>query len=88
MIRTQIILGLQNGTPVFLPQEGLAVSTKIAYWLFSYCGWKNQKSGYPILHFLPEEPSIQQEEIEREEGYLYFDNKFEWWVLGGCINLN
>ena len=88
MIRTQIILGFQNETPVFFPLEGLAVSKKVAYWLFSYCGWKSQKSGYPALYFLPEEPFIQEVEIEREEGYFYIDNKFECWVFNSYINLN
>jgi hypothetical protein len=82
MIKTSIILGIQDGFPIWSPCDGFAKNLSIAKWLFSFCGWKNEQSTYPELTY-------QIATVDCSEGAVfYFYDPTKLYVLGKCIFLN
>jgi hypothetical protein len=82
MIKTLIMLGLEDNFPVWHKSQGIAKSLKVARWIFAYCGWESEQDEFPDLAHV-------EETIDWPEGDQYFScNTTELWVLGSCLQMN
>ncbi len=81
MVKTLIVLGLEENCPILHKAEGLAKNLRVAQWLFEFCGWKT-KGYYPELTHI-------EITIDWPEGSLIFPcDMTQLWVLGDCMYLN
>ncbi len=46
-----MVIGCRDLWPVYHESQGYAKSKEIAHWLFSFSGWKQKGSFYPLLAF-------------------------------------
>jgi len=80
MIATSIIVGMEQGVPVWHKSDGFAKNEQTAKWLYEYCGWTTNKHCQLL---------ICEGVVEWPESDLYFPcNMTELWVLGSCLHLN
>ena len=80
MLTTGIIIGNEQGTPIWHKSDGFAKNEATAKWLFEFCGWKNNVNN---------ELLICQGVVEWPESDLFFPcNMIELWVLGSCLMMN
>ena len=81
MIKTGIILKVEDNFPVWHKNEGFAKSFEVAEWIFKYCGWATESRFPSLAHCVA---------IENwPNGNVYFPGSaIEHWVLGERIILN
>lgn len=81
MLKTSIILHIEDNFPVCHKYTGLAQNLEVAQWMFELTGWKGKKQ-YPGL-------SYEVDRIQWEESEQFFPtDRGVIWLLGHKVILN